>query len=279
VTWADEIIVVDDCSSEDIGKLVETINSSKIRILKHDLNRGTPAARNTGIKLSGSKYIAFLDNDDEWMPDKLEKQIALIEEETSETGIIDTGYINKTHDKSYYVPCYNIRNSNAGIYGNIIRKYFLLPSTMLLKRECFSKAGLFDENFVMFDDWDLFLTILKYYSIKGINEPLVKRYVQPDSVSINIEIALKGYSQLFHKHYPEIKRDKKLLSVCLLKLGQMSCFQGIAGNGRAYLLKSIKANPLEFRAYIAYLLSFLGNTIYRGFTSIYRAVVNLLKIS
>ena len=272
-----EIIIIDDGSSEDIQSVLESIKSGKLKLIKHTENRGIAAARNTGIRASDSKYIALLDNDDEWLPEKLEMQIKLMETEPAETAISDTGFINIIKNKSYYIPGFEQRNKNSNIYRSIISKHFILPSTILLRRECFLSTGIFDENIPVFDDWDYFFRILNKYRIKSINEPLIRRYHHTDNVSSKVDIVLNGYTRLVEKHYTEISEDRPLLSICYLKLGQMSCFQGEAEKGREYLLKSIRINRLELRSYIAYLLSLLGKRFYRGSTMLYRAVAKTFE--
>jgi len=272
-----DIIIIDDGSSEDIQSILQSIESGKITLIKHTENRGIAASRNAGIRASDSKYIALLDNDDEWLPEKLEKQIKLLNTAPAKTAISDTGFINIIKNKEYFVPAFEQRNKNGNIYRNIISKHFILPSTILIKRECFLSTGMLDENIPVFDDWDYFFRILKEYGIKSINEPLIRRHHHNDNVSSKIDIVLTGYSRLVEKHYTEISRDHRLLSICYLKLGHMSCFQGESKKGREYLAKSIRTNHLEWRSYIAYLLSLSGEKFYRSFTKLYRAVAKIFE--
>ncbi len=70
-----EIIIVDDGSKDNTEEVIKNIDDNRIRYIKHNINRGSSAARNTGIENSKGKYIAFLDSDVIWLRDKLEKQI------------------------------------------------------------------------------------------------------------------------------------------------------------------------------------------------------------
>src|SRR6266566_844385 len=73
-----EILVVDDGSPDDTTDVVQNIHDVRLRYIRHDVNRGLPAARNTGIRGAAGDYIAFLDDDDEWREDKLERQLKVI---------------------------------------------------------------------------------------------------------------------------------------------------------------------------------------------------------
>src|SRR5581483_7703419 len=74
-----EILVVDDHSQDHTAQVVQRFRDGRIKYLRHETRRGGAAARNTGIQNSSGEYIAFLDDDDEWLPEKLETQVALFE--------------------------------------------------------------------------------------------------------------------------------------------------------------------------------------------------------
>ena len=83
-----EIIVVDDGSTDNTEEIVKSFTDYKIYYICHKHNRGASAARNTGIKASRGEYIAFLDSHDEWLPEKLDKQIKTFNSESSEVGVV-----------------------------------------------------------------------------------------------------------------------------------------------------------------------------------------------
>ena len=70
-----ELIVVDDASTDDIPGIVKGFTDGRVKYIRHDENKGAAAARNTGIQAARGAYIAFLDSDDEWLPEKLERQV------------------------------------------------------------------------------------------------------------------------------------------------------------------------------------------------------------
>src|SRR5262245_48882666 len=88
-----EIIVVDDASNDNTSEVVAAFNDERIRLLRHETNKGGSAARNTGILNAQCDYIAFLDDDDEWLPDKLAKQVNILFASPPEVGCVFTGYV------------------------------------------------------------------------------------------------------------------------------------------------------------------------------------------
>ena len=90
-----ELIVVDDCSPDDTPQVINSINSHKVNYIRHNANKGESESRNTGIKIAESKYIAFLDDDDEWLSDKLSKQIEIIEQQNDDVGAVYGGFLSR----------------------------------------------------------------------------------------------------------------------------------------------------------------------------------------
>lgn len=99
-----EIIVVDDGSGDNTEEIINGFTDTRIRYVKHQKNKGGSAARNTGIKLAKGKYIAFQDSDDEWLPDKLEKQMKAFKKASDEVGVVYTGFHRIKDGITYYVP-------------------------------------------------------------------------------------------------------------------------------------------------------------------------------
>jgi glycosyltransferase involved in cell wall biosynthesis len=270
-----ELIIVDDCSCDSTEKLVSSFNDERINYIRHKENKGVAAARNTGLQFAKGTFIAFQDDDDEWLPDKLEKQVKCFEN-TPEAGIIYTATMVVKGNRKRFVPCFQTRNKRQNIISNIAEYYFLTLQATLIKRECFEKTGSFDEQFPVFEDWDMLFRLGRYYQFKGINEPLVIRHIHPKGLSQNLTGIITGYKRLIEKNFDDIKKDKELLAHCYLKLGHMLCFQGEINEGRIYLLRSIKSHPLDIRGFAAFCLSLSGKKIYATATKSFRSVRGVL---
>lgn len=166
-----ELIVVDDGSTDDTQNILKKI--SNISILKQE-NKGVSAARNSGIKKASGEWIAFLDSDDEWLPTKLEKQVAVILENTDAVCV----YTNEIW----------IRN---GVRVNLMKKHkksggdllipsltqcLIAPSSVMLKKATLIKLGCFREDYPVCEDYDLWLKLTSLYSVIYIDEPLIRKY-------------------------------------------------------------------------------------------------------
>lgn len=155
-----EILIVDDASDDNTRFVVESIGDTRIRYLRHRVNRGVSAARNTGIQEAKGAYIAFLDDDDEWQEDKLVKQVQAIKQWDAVLCMgIANGYPLRVHDR-------------AEIDLDDLRQGSFSPSGFLAKAYIFHEI-MFDENLKQGEDWDLLIRIRRRYSIGWVGEPLL----------------------------------------------------------------------------------------------------------
>ena len=201
-----ELFIVDDHSSDDTHKVVAAIDDARIKYIRHGSNKGAAAARNTGIRNTSCEYIAFLDDDDEWLPEKLGLQLALLESSPPEVGGVYTGYesVDSFSGKILHIsrPVHTGNIYNALLVNNCIGS----TSTILLRRICFDVAGCFDENLPSFEDYDLWIRIAKYFQFHCISSSLYRYYVHnikltnnPVSLDKGLSVMLKRYGANFIK--------------------------------------------------------------------------------
>ena len=178
-----ELIIIDDGSTDNTRDTVEGFQrmDARVKYLRQE-NSGTPASPlNTGINNSQGEYLAFLDDDDEWLPQKLEKQITLFQiSKKPNVGIIGCG-------------CFMIRGNKIKTYefpatDNIIKlllnkSVFLSCSSTVMKKEVFNKLGKFDETFRLFFARDMWLRICQDYDFDFVDEPLYKYYIHGSNLS------------------------------------------------------------------------------------------------
>lgn len=165
-----ELLVVDDGSDDNSWNIIREFQDQRIYYL-YQRNQGVSSARNTGIKLSHFPWICLLDSDDYWHPTKLQKQLEVLERHpqyrmiyTDEIWIRKGQRVNprKTH-----------RKYCGWIYHRCLPLCIISPSSALIDRKIFDKIGLFDVNFPVCEDYEMWLRISSQYPIFFLEKPLI----------------------------------------------------------------------------------------------------------
>lgn len=257
-----EIIVVDDCGDDDARAVVESVGHAAIRYLRHDRRRGGAAARNTGIANSNGEYVAFLDDDDEWFAEKLARQMDVMLASPLEVGGVYTGYfiIDRTGGRvrGQIVPSERGDLKETLLAGNCIGG----TSSMLLRRACFDKIGLFDERLPSFQDHDLWLRIARKFHFAYIREPLFKYFVHGDKIWTDAE-ALSAGLELMLKKYGRSPAFRHKCGTYYLALGVQHCEADKCNAGRKALMRAARLNPLALEPYVYLGLALLGGENFR----------------
>jgi len=165
-----EVIVVDDGSTDNTKEIL-SLFGNRIRVISHPENKGVSCARNTGIKSSRYRYIAFLDSDDYWLPKKLLAQMEFFEKnpdalicQTQEIWIRKGKRVNPK--KKHLKP-------SGDIFIPSLRLCLVSPSAVMLKKSLFDEVGLFDEQLPVCEDYDMWLRISCRYPVYLLDKELV----------------------------------------------------------------------------------------------------------
>lgn len=191
-----ELIVVDDGSTDATPDVLKRFNG-KIKYIRQE-NQGTAAARNRGIQESQGEYIAFLDSDDYWVPEKLEEQVKVLDAHKN-IGIVYARMpiINEKGER--------VGTKPAGVSGKnfkeLIEYWGDLPnSTVMTRRECFDKAGLFDTSLETMQDIDMWLRIARFYELYEIENKVLAYYYRHDNqITRNRLKVYRGRVAIFKK--------------------------------------------------------------------------------
>jgi GT2 family glycosyltransferase len=179
-----EVLVVDDGSEDATSEVLQPFRS-RVKCIHHSKNLGVSAARNTGISASHSPLIAFLDSDDYWLPGKLAAQVSFFSEhpeavacQTEELWIRKGVRVNPM--KKHLKP-------SGEIFEPSLKLCVVSPSAVVVKRTLLEDVGVFDKDFPVCEDYDLWLRISWKYPIWLIPEPLIiKEGGAPDQLSRSI---------------------------------------------------------------------------------------------
>lgn len=217
-----EIIVIDDGSKD---KTRETIKQyvdqqpDKIRYIYQE-NQGLAMARNRGIKESRGELIALLDADDKWCPQRLEEGVKVIGSDHS-IGFVHANISRITESgETIGTPTRNARFLSGSIFEYLfLRNAHIACPTVLFRKECCNKVGLFDENLTRLgcEDRELWLRIAREYRIEYLDKVLAYYRVRPSSMSKNLNKMLEARLYIVNKFCPEGQNDK-LRKLALAKI-------------------------------------------------------------
>ena len=260
-----ELIVVDDGSTDRTDEMLRALHDPRIRHLRHEVNRGAQAARNTGLDAVRGEYISFLDSDDEWRPQKLEQQMELFARNPHglrNLGVVLTG--------SQYVRLDSGHRSEPVIHdchGDVRPQVFLrkvhgqMPA--LVRKDVFAQAGHYDERLPAAQDWDMLVRLAGICQFDAVRQPLyVRHHHNGDRVRTSANV-IRAYRILFEKYaalfalYPQYtSRLRAYLSARCLE-------QDAPQVARREACLSIQLNPCQAKAYACWLLSLLDGRVYR----------------
>lgn len=199
-----ETVVVDDGSNDDTSHVVEGYarKDPRIRLIRHDARRGAQAARNTGIKVAQGKYVALLDSDDQWLPEKLQLQLGLFANQCRKLGVVYAGYSEVHADGSITEQLPRI---SGDVYQRLLSDYGVAPLTLVIKRECFDRVGLFDERVRAFHEWDMCIRLAKHYDFQCVHRPLALYYLhEGPTISKDLLLSAQGYLDVVRIHRDEV---------------------------------------------------------------------------
>lgn len=210
-----EIIIVDDCSTDNTKEEIKKIIDSRVRYIKLKKNYGANKARNIGINNAKYDIIAFQDSDDYWHKDKLIEQIKYFKKNDYDLIGCCYRYIKNKRVKKIY-PLNKI-SENENFNRMLLKENFISTQTILGKKSVFLKEK-FDENLSRFQDWELLIRISKQYKIGFLNKVLVDVNFQKISISNNNKNGLESLKYILNKNKKEILKDYKIASSFYLKI-------------------------------------------------------------
>jgi len=265
-----EIIVVDDGSTDDSRRIVEGLaDDPRVKLVTHDTNRGIAAARNTGLRESTGEYITFLDQDDTWRPQKLEKQVdILVKSDPNEVGFVfsDLEIINepgrKTRSKISKAPPGIGSASRHDCIKTLFMSNYIPIITVMIRRDCFDEVGGFDEDIRSgSDDYDLFFRLLMKYRFVHIPEPLAIRRLHEANYS-SIEKLVPDIMMVLGRVLEQVPElgpyRRRQLGALYDSLGDASLSKGDSKQAKKVYRRSIKLGHRHIKTYLGYLLASSG---------------------
>lgn len=246
-----EVIICDDGSTDNTEKVLESYGTQIRYILQK--NKGPASARNIGIKDAKGEYIAFLDADDIWLPEKLELQMNEIKK-SNFIGLVTCGR---------YVLCENLAteifqpkirdfDKQRLLKALVMRNIIGGGSSVLVRKRCFDMVGLFDEQLLVSEDTDMWFRICKKFEARCIEKPLLKYREFSGSQSYYAEKNLESQLLYIEKVFSDkgLRLNAYLKSKAISERFFCAAWSSIEARdyhkARKYILRSLFANPVYF---------------------------------
>ena len=263
-----ECIVVDDASIDDTDQIINTFEDDRLKYFRHEKNKGTSAARNTGIRHSKGGLIAFLDDDDEWIATKLEKQVPLLKGLPERFGMVYC-----------WMDYYDANNKLIHQHHPTLKGY-VFPQvldaqrlggcpTLLVRRNIINEIGGFDESLLRGNDGDFIRRVCRKYEVDYVPEVLVKVYFEhgyeriSDQKKENIKNAIKGQKTKLKKFSNELNDFPEKKSKIYVDLGNHYDELRQLNSAMRFYFKAIIASPRNKNIYKLLFFKMISFSMYR----------------
>lgn len=200
-----EVIVVDDCSTDDTASMLKSIDGGRIVYLRNEKNEGAQFSRLKGVISAKGEFVAFLDSDDEWYPDKLEKQVSMFRKLPEKTGVVHGGcdvlFESTGEKKEYPIP-----KLTGGVYRELLQEAGPMYPCLMVRKRCFDEIpDAIDTRVPSFQEWDTSINLARKYDFHFIDEPLMIYHRHGgETISYNLKREVEGYLYIIEKHRDEI---------------------------------------------------------------------------
>ena len=259
-SYADlELLVVDDGSSDGTMSALAGVTDPRLRLLANPRNMGPSAARNTGIRAARGDWVAFQDSDDEWLPDKLAKQMARI----ALTGpgcvaaycgmLIDApkdGSLGPGGVRYYPDASLGVREGN--LLEPLLRRSLISTQTLIARRDALLTIGGFDESLPALEDWDCVLQLARLGRFAFVDEPLVKQYFSPNSITRNRAKWASARERVVTKNLDLLRLRPDVLAGHYRSIAGESRRLGDLTGARSAIRKALDARPFDIRLWAVF---------------------------
>jgi len=205
-----ELIIVDDGSDDETSEILETYSEidSPIELkMLHQSNQGAGAARNLALQSAAGKYVAFLDSDDEWLPEKLARSIFHVERNKFILVAHNIFIVNGEHQKKNNIAV-RFQNSSNSLFHGLYRRGFISTSTVVASLSSIHQAGGFDTSLQAGQDFDLWLKMLAPQGSQFFvfDEYLAKYHVREESITRRADSRLSCTIKIAQRYAPILRQ-------------------------------------------------------------------------
>ena len=264
------IYVVNDGSTDNTSAVLDRLQQEypeKIIVINQD-NQGQAKARNVGIQESAQQYIAFLDSDDIWHPEKLERQVKVLDSDMN-VGMCYTSAL-KIDENSNKIGRIDVNPEYRGkCFKNLIISNNIVASSVMVRRSALGQTGVFDSSLGACENWDLWLRISRKFSIEFLDIPLTSYRIHHDNMTKNCDKMYSNRHKVLEKHFSgsscnneisslkseAMHRHYKLFGLRLVEELRLS-------EARKQFYNALRFKIFDFQLYKLILKTFLGKNIF-----------------
>jgi glycosyltransferase involved in cell wall biosynthesis len=236
-----EVIVVDDASEDETAKEVEAFHPH-VRLLRHSQNLGGSAARNHGVSAATGRYIAFLDSDDIWYPNKIETQVRAFAE-SSNVGGLGALYC-LAHDREGNV----LGNCRNGKFGDDIltgKADIVSSSGLVVLRSAYDSIGGFDELFSRHQDLEFMIRLMRHWNVGCVPAPLYRKIHSGSPSYFRATQGIHSYWEAFSKEIDALGfwRRRLVYARGYLRRSELAAAEGMYRKAAGLLMRSLAESP------------------------------------
>ncbi len=264
-----EIIVIDDCSSDDtVARVRRWMPKCDLRLIVQSKNGGPAAARNAGLAAVRGDYVAFLDSDDEWLPEKTSKQVRALEGNLAASFCVCEQFwtfpdgTTEMTDNSLIAA-----NSGGQAWKRLLAASFIATPSVMVRRKYVSIVGGFDEKLIVGEDQDYWICLARLGELVWVKESLVRIHKRAAghmalNFSREIDCLLPMIEQRVKNYQADLsaRERRAILGQRYAQIGRNVCSRGDWGAGARLVLKAVALGYLPVQN-----LVFLLRTLLTGF--------------
>jgi glycosyltransferase involved in cell wall biosynthesis len=271
-----ELVVVDDGSTDGTAARVRAFRDRiEIRYVRHDAPRGIAASMNDGVRHATGDLIGFLDHDDAWFPEFLETQTTYLEAHP-DVGMVHSDF--QTIDVAGSVIEASVaarrgrRRPSGHVFPQLFMDSFIVGNSVLIRRECFTRLGLFDES-LHWGDYHMWLRIARHYKVDYVDRVLTKYRQHPTQSTRSTKsrrpdeppVALRAIEKILGA-YPEVRQElgertiRRRTASFYFDLAYGWYTRGESADARVCLRRALHLWPTNLRYSMLYAATVLGPT-------------------
>lgn len=272
-----ELIIVDDGSTDATPGVVAAFDDPRIQYIRRGRNGGVSVARNAGLHAGRGRYVAFIDSDDEWLPEKLAREVRSMTRAPAATGVVYSSFWLIKAGRRIHIPSgitrlasrlpSRTRALDGEIAVSLQRGNFIALHAALIRQACFDKIGDFDEALPGFEDWDLWLRISAHFEFRYIPIPGSYKYRPHDSLTHDAGVSSFAFRHLLDKHGSG-EGNEELRAHLLFIEGNRLCREGQLQAGRQILHQACRLRPANALYAATLIAARLGARCYRVFSGL-----------